>query len=391
MSTAAPETIWVDTADGLERVVGELAGEPLIGLDTEFHRERTYFPHVALVQLAWTGGIALVDAPALDLGPLAPVLAGPAVFVMHAAAQDLEVLDRACGAVPVRLFDTQLAAGFAGYSTPSLANLVDGELGIRLPKGDRLADWLRRPLSEDQQSYAAGDVAHLLVLHHRLTKRLGTDGRLAWAEAECEDLRQRALVRRQPDEAWWRIKEARQLRGQAVGVAQALAAWRELTAMRTDQPLRFVLPDLALVGMAQRPPRDENNLRQVRGLDGRHLRGGLAKEILDAVRRGADLSRAELCFPPSVGEVERDLRPAVALVSAWISQLGRQLRIDATLLATRADIESLVRGDDGARLTQGWRAAAVGDNIRRLVGGDAALAFDGNGGLVLETRSGRSL
>jgi len=371
--------------------VSELTGEPLIGLDTEFHRERTYFPHVALVQLAWSGGIALVDAPALDLGLLAPVLAGPAVFVMHAAAQDLEVLDRACGAVPVRLFDTQLAAGFAGYSTPSLANLVDGELGIRLPKGDRLADWLRRPLSEDQQSYAAGDVAHLLVLHHRLTERLGTDGRLAWAEAECEDLRQRALVRRQPDEAWWRIKEARQLRGQAVGFAQALAAWRELTAMRTDQPVRFVLPDLALVGMAQRPPRDESDLRQVRGLDGRHLRGGLAKEILDAVRRGGDLDRAELRFPPSVGEVERDLRPAVALVSAWISQLGRQLHIDSTLLATRADIESLVRGDDNARLAQGWRAAAVGDHIRRLVGGDAALAFDGNGGLVLETRSGRSL
>lgn len=391
MSTRSRQASWVETAEALQHVVGQLAGEPLIGLDTEFHRERTYFPHVALVQLAWSDGIALIDAPALDLSPLAPVLTGPAVFVMHAAAQDLEVLDQACGAVPERLFDTQLAAGFAGYSTPSLANLVDGELGIRLPKGDRLADWLRRPLSEDQRSYAAGDVAHLLELQRRLIGRLSDDGRLAWAEAECEDLRRRALVRREPDEAWWRIKEARQLRGQAVGVAQALAAWRELTAMRTDQPVRFVLPDLALVGIAQRPPADDEGLRLVRGLDGRHLRGGLAAEILGAVRRGGALSRAELRFPPSVGEVERDLRPAVALVSAWISQLGRQLRIDTTLLATRSDIESLVRGDDGARLAQGWRAAAVGDNIRRLVGGEAALAFDGNGGLVLETRSGRSL
>ncbi len=161
--------------------------------------------------------------------------------------------------------------------------------------------------------------------------------------------------------------------------------------MRTDQPLRFVLPDLALVGMAQRPPRDQDGVRQVRGLDGRHLRGGLGAEILAAVRRGLELPRSELRFPPSVGEVDRDLRPAVALVSAWISQLGRQLHIDTTLLATRADSEALVRGDADARLGQGWRAATVGDAIRRLVGGDAALAFDGSGGLVLETRSRRSL
>jgi ribonuclease D len=381
---------WVDSGKALAEVVAALAGEPFYGVDTEFHRERTYFPHVALVQLSWPGHIALVDPLAVDLAPLQEVLAGPGTVVMHAAAQDLEALERSAGVAPLHLFDTQLAAGFLGYGTPSLGNLVWGEVGVRLPKGDRLADWVRRPLTDDQKDYAASDVEHLLALRDRLVERLAQRGRLAWAEDECAELRARSLTRRPPEEAWWRVKEARSLRGAAVGVAQAVGAWRERRAAEIDQPVRFVLPDLALVGIAHRPPKTIDELRKVRGLDDRHLRGQAAPSLLAAVEEGLALTRDELRLPPA-GDVDPELRPAVTLVSAWVSQLARRVDIDTSLVGTRSDIEALLRGDPDARLATGWRRDAIGDAVQALVSGRAALAFDGDGALVLEARSRQPL
>ncbi len=378
---------WIDDPATLEALVDELAGEPEIALDTEFHREKTFYAEVSVVQLGWSSGIALIDALAVDIAPLARLLGAATTVVMHAGTQDLEVLLRACGTVPADLFDTQLAAGFCGYGTPSLTSLVAGELGSALPKGDRLTDWLRRPLGDDAKVYAAGDVAHLLPLAHRLRARLVAQGRLDWVLDECAELRRRSVVARDPREAWWKVKEARSLRGPAVGVAQAVGAWREQRAAEVDQPVRFVLPDLALVGIAQKPPTDAEALRRVRGLDGRHLRDGASAQLLAAIRAGLELTRDDLRLPSS-SEVERDLRPAVTLVSAWVSQLGKQLGIDTQLLATRVDLEALIRSDADARLAHGWRADVIGQRIRQLVSGEAALAFDGKGGLVLERRSG---
>ncbi len=149
---------WIDDDARFAAVVDELVEVEAYALDTEFHRERTYFPQLALLQLAWPGGSVLVDPLAVDLTPLAKVFAGPAVAVIHAASQDLEVLELACGSVPGVLFDTQVAAGFVGFSTPSLAQLLERLLKVQLPKADRLTDWLRRPLGHEAKVYAAGDV-----------------------------------------------------------------------------------------------------------------------------------------------------------------------------------------------------------------------------------------
>jgi ribonuclease D len=169
-----------------------------------------------------------------------------------------------------------------------------------------------------------------------------------------------------------------------------VAGWRERRAAEVDQPVRRVLPDLALVGVAQRRPTSPGELSKIRGLDDRHLRGNQVDALLRAVRDGLDrpAAPAEESEPR---ELDRELRPAVALVSAWVSQLGRNLEIDTTLLGTRGDIEALLRTDAGARLSTGWRAELVGEPIRRLVDGEAALAFDGRGGLLLEARSSRPL
>jgi ribonuclease D len=371
-------------------VIEALRDQPRYALDTEFHRERTYFPKVALVQLAWDGGLVMVDPLAVDLAPFATILEGPALAVLHASDQDLEVLDIACGTIPNRLLDTQVAAGFAGMATPSLAALHERELGLKLPKADRLTDWLRRPLEPSQLEYAASDVAHLLEVATRLQDRLEATGRWQWAIDECEQLRVRQRGARDPDDAWRRIKEVRSLRGSARSVARAVAAWRERRAMQLDLPVRFVLSDLAIVGIAQRPPTSPKALREIRGLDDRHLKDEIAQQLLSVVAEAKEKpapTNDEL--PPP--ELDRALRPAVTLVSAWISQLARDLEIDTALLATRADLEALLRGDEDARLATGWRAEIVGEPIRKLVSGEAALAFAGQGQLTLEERSRRPL
>lgn len=375
---------WIDTAGDLEQLASELLDAEAYGVDTEFHRERSYYAHLDLVQIAWPGGLALVDPLALDLTPLAPVLEGPGLAVLHAADQDLEVLRAACGTVPSRLFDTQLAAGFLGLSTPSLQSLVERFIGVRLQKGDRLADWTRRPLGPDQRAYAAADVEHLLALHTTIIGQLSERGRLDWAEQECELSRVQTRGPSDPDTAWWRQRDARSLRGRSMGVAQELTAWRERRAMALDVPPRFVLPDLALAAICQRPPASAGDLATVRGLEGRHLKSPMADEIMAAVTRGAALAPEAVRRPP-VDDLDRSLRPAVALVSAWVAQLGADLDVDAALLATRSDVQSFLRHDADARLNLGWRHALVGEPLRRLVAGEATLAFQ-NGHLVLETR-----
>jgi len=367
-----------------EALLEVLAGEERIAVDTEFHREKTYFPQVALVQVAWSDGLVLIDPLVVDLRPMAKLLESPVLVVMHAAGQDLEVFERACGAVPENLFDTQVAAGFIGLSSPSLAVLHERELGLRLTKGDRLTDWLARPLTDSQLDYAASDVAHLLEIHDRLVDRLSNDGRLAWAEQEFREMLERERGRRNPEDAWHRIKEARQLRGQARDVARSVAAWRERRAAEVDQPVRRVVPDLGVVAVAQQAPTSMDELRKVRGLDGRHHKGAVAEGLLAAVAAAADLP--PLAVEPRRHDSGRDVRAAVTLVSAWVAQMARASDLDPTLVGTRSDIEDLVRGADGARMTSGWRHEVVGGPVDDLLAGRASLAFDGRGGLLLEAR-----
>lgn len=373
--------IVTDDTEFRDLVVG-LADEPRYAIDTEFHREKTYFPHVAVLQIADSRGIYVVDALEVDLSPLREVLEGPGLAVMHAAKQDMEVLDRSCGTVPRALFDTQLAAGFVGYTTPSLTALLDGELGLQMGKADRLTDWMKRPLTDAQLSYAADDVAHLLELHDRLSAQLDERGRTDWVSEVCEELRGDPPTPRDPDEVWRRIKEIRHLKGNRLALAQKVAAWRERRAIETDVTPKFILSDLGVVSVASAAPISLDALTSLRGVDGRVLKGGRGDKLLEVVRSNSD-ARPARRGSRTAGELPGELRPVLPLISTWVNQQCRDLDIETSLLATRNDLEELLRGDPDARLASGWRAEIVGEPIRRLVAGTAGLAFTKGRGLVL--------
>ncbi len=372
---------WVDTDHALADLIDTLTAEPRVGIDTEFHRERTYWPVCALVQVSWSGGRALIDPVDIDLRPFGDVLRGRTI-VMHAAGQDLEVFRRSVGVLPDDLFDTQVAASFLGMSSIGLAPLVKKLLDVDLAKGDRLTDWLERPLPAGALAYAEADVLHLFDLHDQLGASLDTRNRTGWVENECSAMVARALVDNDPDTAWWRVKEARRLRGRAAAIAQEVARWREEHAAETDRPLRSVLPDLALAGVAQRPPKSVDALTKIRGLRDRGIPKAVRGDLMDAIARGLDLDLDQVRFPEAT-PVPADVRGAVPLLTSWVSQRARELDLDPAVLATRRDLEDFLRDDPDSRLNAGWRAEALAADIHALLDGQAALSFERGVGLVL--------
>jgi ribonuclease D len=368
---------WIESDIDLTEFTQEALNESHFYLDTEFHREKTYFPQLALVQIATSQRIVIIDPLMVNMKLLRPLFDGPGMCVLHAAQQDLDVMAQSCGYIPSRMLDTQLCAGFLGYSQPSLASLLQSYLKVIVPKGDRLTDWLRRPLTKDQLVYAASDVAYLAELSSIIFTELEQRGRMQWAIDACEELRTRPTGPNPPEDAWLRVKDVRTLKGRARWVAQVIAEWRENRAMDLDLPPRHVLSDIAILGIAQKAPRTAEDMLQSRGVDNRHVSGQQGRALLEAVQLGVERSaEGDLSFPSHDGDdLDKSMRPAATLVSAWVTELARQSNLDAGLLGTRKDINDLLSGAPGARMSEGWRADIVGRDIEDLVAGRKALTF----------------
>jgi ribonuclease D len=369
----------VVTDPDLEQVVAEFSTADAYALDTEFHGEGRYYPKLAVIQLAIPGRVVVIDATAVDTRPLSRLIAGPGVAVTHAGGQDFEIMNRACGVHPSRVFDTQIAAGFLGYGSASLSTLVNEFLGRRMNKSPQLSDWFQRPLTAEQITYAEADVAHLLELRAVLETRLADAGRLEWATDECR----RLSIPRSPeiDTAWWRLKGSSQLRGVARGRAQELAAWRERAAREADRPARSIVPDETIVGVAERPPRSAADIPKSRLFDPRKLSAATVEELIAAAARGGDLAPGDIRRPPD--SLPSRLQGLAALLAAWVSQQARDLSIDPALLATRRDLEAFLQNEPDLRICQGWRGEVIGASVARIAAGRAAVAYDGAGALVL--------
>jgi ribonuclease D len=371
---AALDPTFVQSEPAFDALLERLKGAARYAIDTEFSRERTYYPALGLVQIAVGGEIYLVDPLKVDVRGLAEIFRGDAEMIVHAGTQDFEIFATIVGALPSRVFDTQLAGAFIGHGLASLGKLVFERLGVQLAKGAQLSDWSRRPLSKDALNYAAHDVLHLEALRDDLARELEARGRLEWALELCRSQLEKSYGPPRPEEAWWKLKGRTRLRRRAAKVAQVLAAERELRARELDTPVRRVLADLPLMAMAESPPRTVEDLARVRGLDHSRSHGTDAKRLLTWVERGLALPDEALVLPESKPD-EGAPQPLVSLCLAWVAHIAERERIEPSVLATRADVTAFLSSPRAGRLTHGFRHELVGRDLEELASGDAAVGF----------------
>lgn len=383
--------MYVYDTQSLEDVLPALAAAPVLALDTEFMRERTYFARLCLVQIGTPDAVYVIDALALagDLPLLAPVLASPkSVKVFHAGSQDVEILLRATGAAPAPVFDTQIAATLAGFPTQvGYAQLVKEMTGAVIDKSDTFSDWAKRPLSEAQLTYAEEDVRHLPSIYEMLRERLSREGRLAWLADDFERLADPATYAVDPHAQYLRVKRAATLDRRSLGVLREIAAWRELEAQRADIPKRWLISDESLVEIARRRPKSAEQLKAIRGVNERTAVRGAAG-LIEAVGRGEAVPEEELPRLPKRSRIPRDAQPLADLLSAVLRVRAREHDVAPSLFASRDELERFAGGErEGHPLTSGWRHALVGAELEAILDGHVCVAIE-NGHLKLTPAGG---
>jgi ribonuclease D len=367
-----------DTAT-LRTVCAEAASAPFLALDTEFARERTYWPKLCLVQIAWPGGEAVaIDALArgISLAPLWDLLNIPTILkVLHSARQDIEIFVHLTGRVPAPLFDSQVAASVLGYrDSVGYERLVREVLGCEVDKAARYADWTARPVPERQLAYALDDVIHLRDLYPVLSSQLEERGRASWLAEEMAILSDISTYRVDPEQAVRRLK-LRAGNAAFLGAARALATWRELKAQQRDVPRGKILRDEVLVRLAADLARGPIDVAALAA----HLPKALATEaedLADAVRRGrkAPIIREDLeeQLPPAPEGLPELLR---VLLRARCAAQG----VAEKMVANSNDLDRLAVYGAEAEVAclHGWRHEMFGADALRLLRGEVMLGYDG--------------
>lgn len=372
---AGSDFILIDTPAALAAFCAGLQGVPWLALDSEFLREKTYYPKLCLLQVATPHVLACIDPLALpDLTPLLAILYDPAVVkVMHAARQDLEIFYHLRGNLPAPVFDTQAAAPLLGYPEQAgYGALVETVLGVHLSKSHTRTDWSHRPLSEAQLQYAADDARYLARLYPRLRDELERLGRLSWLEEDFKSLTDPRQYERPPEQAWLRVKGVQLLRGRRLATLQALAAWRERTACATDLPRSWLLKDETLLDLAKLQPEDQAALLRIRGLNGQtvHRYGAALLELIVASKDRP---------PQPLPETQRPVRfspgqeAVVELLAAAVRLIGERHALHPSAIASRKELERLLQGDHSVDILQGWRRKLAGETLLSVLRGEIGL------------------
>ena len=356
-----PDAIWIDRSEQLDSLAHTLESQAAIGLDTEFLRERTFFPKLCLLQLSAAGQIWCIDTLAVgSLDALMPALTAAGVRkLIHAARQDLEALYLTAKHVVSPVFDTQIAAACVGMKPQvGYAELVKTLLDVTIPKGQTRTDWSKRPLSAAQLEYAADDVLYLGAVAAELTRRLQELGREHWVLEDCLELEERRLYEPDPSQAWERLRGIGQLAPEPRGRAKAIAIWREKVARERDLPRAWILSDAAIFSIAHANPDSPAALDAVQPMNER-----FAAALLDALA----LSSTDDAQPA------QDLRPTPeqkALLERLIKIVdarAAELKVSAEVLAPRGELKALAMGKRGTGALRGWRLPEIGTRLQALL------------------------
>lgn len=369
---------FIDTPEDLATLCQQFANKDWLAVDTEFLREKTYYPQLCLIQIASDDVIACVDPLAIsDLTPLLDILYNPDVTVIfHAARQDLELLYMIRGELPPSLFDTQLAATVLGYGDQiGYANLVKQCVDVELDKAHSRTDWTKRPLDPAQIDYAADDVRYLRDVYHILKDQLNDKNRRHWLDDDFATLSSSETYKPNPENIWRKVKGAGRLKGVQLAVLKQLAAWRENRAVKSNRPRRWILKDEVMIDLAKLSPENLDKIKLIRGLENNTIeRHG--KTLIDEIK----LAKA---LPKESWPVLKKLQPLTnqqdALMDALMSLLRKycdQQSIAPAAVASRKDIESMVRGETDIPLLQGWRNEIVGHYLEKFLKGQLSITAD---------------
>ena len=352
---AKPRTELIASAEPLERLTDQIGSARVLALDTEFVRERTFFPDLCLIQVATADAIGAVDCLAgIALSDFFAALgAGKRPWVLHSSSQDLEILTQTDVKLPDELIDTQIAAALLGMSPQiGYAQLVEELLAVGLDKSHTRTDWRRRPIRPAALRYAMDDVRYLLPLWQRLKESLQQRGRLEWFVEDCATLLERYGANHD-EQRWRRVKGIRSLDQTSQSVARELSAWREELAARINRPRQWLLSDAALIALARGQPTSERDLGSGYELPAR-FRARHGKPLLAAIARGQDQAgQHRTLTSTSLSQAER--KELKALGQA-VKRQAQALGLATEILATRQEMTNWIRGDGAGRLAHGWRA-----------------------------------
>lgn len=371
----------IASTDALAQFCRRQSDADYVAVDTEFMRDKTYWPKLCLVQVAGPREYAAIDtmAPGIDLNPLFELMARSGIpKVFHAARQDIEIFVNLAGAVPQPIFDTQVAAMVCGFGdSVAYDTLVAKLAGAHIDKSSRYTDWQHRPLTQRQIDYALSDVIHLRHVYEKLHGRLEKTGRAHWVEDEMSVLTSPDTYRTDPENAWKRIK-VRGGNSKLMAVLKELAAWREREAQKRDVPRNRIIRDDSMLDLAAHPPMTLDDLARARGVGRGVAEGKFGPEILAAVQRALKSDPATWPkFKPRAA-LPQGLGPLTDLLRVLLKTRCEQHDVAQKLVADTEDLE-MIAADDRADVPalKGWRREVFGEDALKLKHGKLALAAEG--------------
>ena len=369
------DNIYVDNKLKLEAVCRKLQHLEWLAVDTEFIREKTYFPRLALVQVASAEQVYCVDPLAIpDLSPLLDLMDCRTITkVFHAAGQDLETLYHQRGSVPSPVFDTQIAAAFLGFGEQlGYAQIVKKMLDVDLDKSSSRTDWMKRPLSSAQLKYAADDVKYLSRVYPIMVNRLSSLGRLSWMSNEVGALEETSRYVVDPSVCWTRVKGVGKLNRKQLNILSHLAMWREQRAMEVDRPRRWIVGDDAMVGLAIVQPATMSELQDVRLLS-QKIKDRYGERLLSLIRTALDSPRSSWPEPKINHRPTVDEEATMDLLMAAVRVRAESIRLSPGQITSRGELLRLIRSETDLPVLSGWRRGIAGEALEDVLSGRAVL------------------